>query len=573
MTDKCYSAQDIQAIAETNSESPAIGSPPVSHFQDEEPIQYEAPTTKEVEIKQEAEDSSSLPANLETRRKKRESGSKLTIRRMSVFSSPEDEAKENHPQEVKPVTQVLPIRAGAKRKLGSRDDDAKPATDFTFSRKTSSSSESAEESSAKEEKPKTREPIKPLSRRDSSRALAPKLGERKALGEKSINTDPIVSPKKTTKTGTIKEEKEALKKVVKATEEATKPARTARDRKSRITPEEPMTIAEPQEAAQAPAATDLPPPPPELEPEPEPETKLPPKTPFTTDIFSAPSTESSSRPPAGRDTPPPDDLNARPGRRARAQVNYAEPSLAAKMRRPTKELLDAVGKDGRPLHGMIVNKKGVEFKLEDGVEGSAWRTMSATTGKSLKCEDTVEPGSPLSKKSGVSTNEALKVMRAEPDPILPSAASQAIAALIADSKSTARRRSAALRPVLDTDTDIKEKEKRGSSIYDFASSSPPRSANHTSRPSSRSSDREDEGKTGSRLSSSRRHSSLASLTATGSDKTDASTKGTTRFGGGAGAAGHKRSVSGTSVGSLTAAAGEVVGKVDLRASRRRSMML
>ncbi|PHH81659.1 hypothetical protein CDD82_248 [Ophiocordyceps australis] len=47
------------------------------------------------------------------------------------------------------------------------------------------------------------------------------------------------------------------------------------------------------------------------------------------------------------DTPPPGDISSsgetsRPSRRSRASVSYAEPNLRDKMRRPTKELLDAV---------------------------------------------------------------------------------------------------------------------------------------------------------------------------------------------------------------------------------------
>jgi hypothetical protein len=213
---------------------------------------------------------------------------------------------------------------------------------------------------------------------------------------------------------------------------------------------------------------------------------------------------------------------------------------------------------------MIVNKKGVEVKLEDGIEGSAWKTASTIrTGTATKVSEAVEPGSPLSKKSGIpsTTAEPLKMTRLDTDPILPSAASQAIAALIADSKSTARRRSAALRP------EEKEREKqRGSSIYDFSSSSPPRNA----RPSSRSSDRENEaGDVKNRGSlAGRRHSSLAALTANHSEKDG---RGTSRLGGSV--SGHKRNLSGTVASGRATLEDDGAVKTDLRASRRRSMML
>ena len=653
-----------------NSESPAIGSPPISHFQDEEPISYTKPidteTDAQTEIKKENgienEDATSLPcANLETRRRKRESGSgtKLSIRRMSVFNSPEESIKEQavgdgafSEEKSSATTQVLPIRAGAKRKLGSRDDESKSASDFTFSRKTTSTaSESTEESSAKEEEggKKGRETLKTISRRgDGGRNACatviapPKLSERKALGEKSINTDPVVSPKKSSnakKAGTtVQEEKEALKKPVKAAvEDTTKPTtRTIRDRRSRAAVaavgvgDECITLPLPaslNHAAQPPETASISPPPESYtkgdanaDTNTEPEPALPPKTPALAlqDILSAPSTQSSTQhPPTGRDTPPPSlgDSNARPGRRARTQVNYAEPSLTAKMRRPGKELLDAVGRDGRVMGGMIVRKDGwgVEIKNEDGVGGSVWKGLNSsglpsTGALRTQGKEKEEPCSPLTKKASSSNDaEALNVMRVstehQAEPILPSAASQAIAALIKDSKTSAaaaaarRRSSATLRTTSDAaagEEMLDEKNKRGSSIYDFTSSSPPRSTSTAtvgkskSRPNSRSSDRESEdlgggsktGRTSSSTTSasSRRHSSVPSLNAgkLGSGTGRFSSASGNGVGVGIGA-GHKRTVSGngTTVRDAPASGEDAeVGKTtDLRASRRRSMML
>lgn len=63
-----------------------------------------------------------------------------------------------------------------------------------------------------------------------------------------------------------------------------------------------------------------------------------------------PETKSTSEKP--RDTPPPADISShgetsRPSRRVRASVSYAEPNLRDKMRRPTKEMLDAVSGEGK----------------------------------------------------------------------------------------------------------------------------------------------------------------------------------------------------------------------------------
>lgn len=76
-----------------------------------------------------------------------------------------------------------------------------------------------------------------------------------------------------------------------------------------------------------------------------------------------------------RDTPPPSDLqrdasNAgvlgtvdRATRRPRGSVSYAEPNLRDKMRRPTKDLVDAVGARDRPQHPATI-------KLEENLAGS-----------------------------------------------------------------------------------------------------------------------------------------------------------------------------------------------------------
>lgn len=149
---------------------------------------------------------------------------------------------------------------------------------------------------------------------------------------------------------------------------------------------------------------------------------LPPKTPAGLDLFSPTSTAASTARPESNDTPPPTDLNpasaltstaesnaGRAARRARANVNYAEPNLVSKMRRPTKELVDAVKSDGRcgtkenpvmvPASSTAETEqkkmRTVVIKRErDEAKDDAWRSLPAAgTGKME------EPGSPLSKKS------------------------------------------------------------------------------------------------------------------------------------------------------------------------------
>jgi hypothetical protein len=90
------SADDLQEILEDpDSQSPDLGPPPVSRFDNEGPISY---STGQVDGEQPEENNEdgerALSVNLETRRKRRESGPKLNIRRVSVFESPPENTQE-----------------------------------------------------------------------------------------------------------------------------------------------------------------------------------------------------------------------------------------------------------------------------------------------------------------------------------------------------------------------------------------------------------------------------------------------------------------------------------------------
>jgi len=248
---------------------------------------------------------------------------------------------------------------------------------------------------------------------------------------------------------------------------------------------------------------------------------LPPKTPAGADPFSPPSTKPSTARPESKDTPPPGDLNpsatstdqasaaGRTARRARAPVNYAEPNLISKMRRPTKELVDAVVPDGRrsmsakpdeasappttvekekaKLRTAVIEREG------DEGDGSAWKSLPSAAGGSAGAADDVgEPNSPLSKKTarqsqgqGQGQGQAQDEAPAGPPTLNSSAAANAISALISAS-ATSRRRPVAQasnpepekRPVPPDplgERKEKEKEKEKQShlaVFDFTDSSP-----------------------------------------------------------------------------------------------------
>ncbi len=124
--------------------------------------------------------------------------------------------------------------------------------------------------------------------------------------------------------------------------------------------------ANPQEPAASEAKTisnDVPAPP----SRPPPEAPAPPSL----DVLSPDGSEPPTARPESRDTPPPEDLNpetsttnpfgsmGRSSRRPRGSVSYAEPNLRDKMRRPTKELVDAVAAEER-----LQQRKDVKAEAE-----------------------------------------------------------------------------------------------------------------------------------------------------------------------------------------------------------------
>ncbi|RDI85407.1 hypothetical protein Vi05172_g4566 [Venturia inaequalis] len=477
---KTLDSGEILALAQSteSQESPDLGPPPVAHFQDEDPIKFDAqPPTytleaepiPEPEAEPQTEDlPAALSANLETRRKRRDShGGKLNIRRMSVFHSPPERTEDEGSTGTKAISGALPIRAGAKRKMSARDDEGKGETkaseEFMFSRR---ASVTFEDPVKIDKEISVREDSKPRPKRETITIPPP---ERKALGAKPVNTDPIVSPKKFTVKGKISDEKPHPKKT---SEHGLKEPPRPRSRQS-IKPmaEKPPVISIPPIQPAAPEVAEIQP------------SNLPPKTPAAPgDLFSPMTTEpSTSRPQAVRDTPPPGGLTStsdanggRAGRRARTSVNYAEPSLNSKMRRPSAQLVDAVDSRGRPVPGIMVPSAAAKEKVltaslikTEPRNEDAWKSLP-TAG---------EATSPLSKKStglsapletisgnGVEVRENLDVP-------VQSAAAAAISTLIQSNKE--RRKSQGV-VFAATEKEEKKAERDSLGVFDFVSSSPPR---------------------------------------------------------------------------------------------------
>jgi len=432
------------------TDSPEIGPPPVSQFVDEDPVKIDLPKRT---AKEEHEELSSLdPAlsiNLEQRRKRKDSAGSSESRRSS---------KVEIPQGVREAAGSL--KTGAKRKLSVRDDDEHdlpvvPSSpdDFKYTRVASED--------------KARSKILPQSEKTAGRITrelavargAPRekptpttvVPSRKVLAPKSVNDSPKKSSKILMKDDVKSAKTEALK------------LGPAKDR-SRERKPDPIHVETLNKLIIRTT---------EVQPEPE--------TPAAPDIFSPSSSQPSTARAESRDTPPPPDLGPgaegqRPSRRARGAVSYAEPNLRDKMRRPTKELVDAVSKDQKSQCGSIakleedVPSATVTIKAESEADDD-WKRMPAASSATVE-------NSPLSSKAPISDTlpSSITTHRKRRESILSqaeadlsrSSSGSAIAALLAEN----RRAKAAAKVKAKENEAAVTKAMSKLDIYEFRGSSP-----------------------------------------------------------------------------------------------------
>ncbi|KAI9734833.1 MAG: hypothetical protein M1834_001912 [Cirrosporium novae-zelandiae] len=426
MEDKYYPRKTLdpeellETLADTNPEtdSPDLGPPPVAHFYTGDPIKFdpEKNTTEDEPEEMNEVDGLILPPTLETRRKRRD----------SIFGDLPS-TSQNEELQTSDIPAVLEqrkvvLKSGAKRKLSVRDDEEDAAIsspeDFQYTRrKPTSDTESGTDdlerhtsrrsSTHKSTQHRTKERSRSRSRsRPGTTESYSKIenGGRRALASKSTNMDPKSPSKKDKEKDCVADKIADLKK------DAVKQVREkdhVRSRKPTIkvikpSPTEELTQSdEPKEAS----------------------SKQNPETPAAADLFSPPSIEPTARVET-RDTPPPEDISndtafnsfGRSTRRARP-VSYAEPNLRDKMRRPTKELVDAVGPnehghrpsvssikiedENRLTNGTERESEGrkirtVIIKTENG-HSANWKNLPSS--KSNEQDEEQSPPSPLGDKS------------------------------------------------------------------------------------------------------------------------------------------------------------------------------
>ncbi|KAK4197186.1 putative Shugoshin [Triangularia verruculosa] len=304
------------AAADTSADSLDLGPPPVSRFIDEEPVKKSSPTRK-------AEDGQlnlSSPPKLDFTKRLPASPEPSKILEASPTKDIQPEVRPPPIEQPPPTPPTQTIRAGAKRKYG--DENSVQAT-LDQTAKELKDVVAAEKALPSRDILLKRRSIKelPASKRDKMRA---------PLAAKSTNED-FMSPKKmAAKSKPIEEPK----------------------KENAPPPKELPAKEQPKARKLAPATIQVPPvvlpPPTVLSVIAEPDAPLP------MSILTSPTTPGrpSSVEPLPHDTPPPAHISSegetsRPSRRARPAISYAEPNLRDKMRRPTKELFDAVSGEGK----------------------------------------------------------------------------------------------------------------------------------------------------------------------------------------------------------------------------------
>ncbi|KFZ07233.1 hypothetical protein V501_06643 [Pseudogymnoascus sp. VKM F-4519 (FW-2642)] len=371
------------------SDSPDIGPPPVSHFMNEDPVKIDLPTKSQTDVEEVADFGPTLPVNLEQRRKRKD---------MSGIPDHERPAK-NDAAPCEKKESVQPTKSAAKRKFNVSDDiederEARPVSiapeDSRHTRRTTVDKSQPLKESTPAEKPvariqrevalaraKTRD--KAASNIQASAPIVASGPPRKALGLKTSNTDIANSPKKPSKPP-VGDDSSLPGKIggIKGKERP----RSRNESRVVIPAQVDPVVAMPS-----------------VETIPEPETPAAPE-----DLFSPTSSAPSTVRQISRDTPPPQEIGMggeghRPSRRARASVNYAEPNLRDKMRRPAEGQIDAVSGEGKYRRASCVPAEdepltAVKIKPEPGTgDDASWKSKLPTASSA-----SVYSNSPLSSK-------------------------------------------------------------------------------------------------------------------------------------------------------------------------------
>ncbi|KAL8711332.1 MAG: hypothetical protein Q9220_004229 [cf. Caloplaca sp. 1 TL-2023] len=372
-------AEELLSLSHNPSgsvDSPDLGPPPIAHFEASDPIKFDAGEAgnADEEFLQPSDDfNPALLANLETRRKRK--GSSQPGEDQIIDLPGQQDERGGRP--AAPYELEHTLKAGAKRRFSAREDGVEYSTaapkrreqqdDENHGIPQSLSDDRAKlprvlaETQSGRKMPEEISRIKDRPREKISTGTKLASSGRSILAPKSVNTDPVSSPVKSSRPAEGKTDESVIRDLDQ------KPRERVRTRGQAPSQRFARPAKPPHANVQEPkAATEivLAPPPP---------TRPPPETPVLAleDAFPPEGSEPPVARPESRDTPPPADLDpetantnafgslGRASRRQRGNVSYVQPNLRDKMRRPTKELVDAVGAE-EPLK----QRKGVKDEPE-----------------------------------------------------------------------------------------------------------------------------------------------------------------------------------------------------------------
>ncbi|KAL8998562.1 MAG: hypothetical protein Q9169_002402 [Polycauliona sp. 2 TL-2023] len=385
------------------ADSPDLGPPPVAHFDAGDPIKFNANQCEpqmQGKMEKESDLNPALFANLETRRKRRGSTQRgePTRNGTSDMQSSQEEASAEH------ITPGHALKYGAKRKFTAREEEeqvddatAPEADEFQYNGNPTVTQPAvgsrAKSASGKPEKQAVQKSSEDYTTQTGRSQGKPKINTvstqngRNVLAPKSVNTDPVSSPVKPKRIAEGEKNTRPNHDMVSKPRERNKKDQLPSQRFARaVQPSEPVTL-EPKAALQGVSA----------------HSRLAPQTPAPPplDNLSPDEFEPQTARPESRDTPPPEDLKpetattnsfgsiGRSSRRQRGSVSYAEPSLRDKMRRPTKELVDAVAAEERLQQRKNIKAEAEREDIEPVVMREAPSKMRTVTIKKEPTDDDV----------------------------------------------------------------------------------------------------------------------------------------------------------------------------------------
>ncbi|PNY27973.1 Shugoshin [Tolypocladium capitatum] len=428
------------------TDSPELGPPPISKFIDEDPVEVDSPTRAAPIKIQESSPERKVKPPVSLASPKHEKVAAPPPPSPEKRSEPIAKLQQSRPQPAASAeSTVVPqsVKTGSKRKFAARDDTGNvPTADESRPPRGLFEKRSILDKAGG----KTLKELASMGREDRDKQGV--TGNvRKPLAAKSTNDD-ISSPRKISKAAVTDEVAAAKADLVKAKASNERSKSTAR------------TIP-PVKIEAVPVPDILPP------------TTIELASPLVEPALLPPSSPDPASAGSGHrgDTPPPADITSRgettrPSRRNRTAISYAEPNLRDKMRRPTKELFDAVAGEGkyprRSSQAEPLAPEMLKVKREPDA-GQSWKRLPAASEHSAEDGPGSIPTTPLANKS--SSPEDL------PDTVVtdrrrrPSSMAQKEAEL-------ADQGTKAVDQPTDTDTGPDTSGSCDTDIYEFTSSSP-----------------------------------------------------------------------------------------------------